>query len=579
MKKSFYSLRNYKKELILGPIFKVIEVIFELIIPFLMKYIINEGINYAKNGNIYHILIPGIIILLFCILGLCSTFICQYFASISSQGFGTDLRNRIYEKVSKLSLSDIELIGKANLINLINNDTNRLQVGIAMLIRLVIRAPILVIGSLICSFIINIKVGLIFLIIIPIILIILSLIMALNSKQYLKVQNTVDKLVTFSNDSLEGSRVIRAFNKQEETKSKFDSLSFDYFKETKKANFINALVNPLTLLIVDIGIVLIIYFGGNLIYKGDLTDGDVVALISYLNQIFMALIVVTNLVVIFTKAISSKKRIDNVLIMNEPKIKDDALKNLKINKGEPLIEFKNVSFRYNDSSNNVISNIDFKINKGETIGIIGGTGSGKTSIIKLIERFFDASDGKILYKGYDIKDYDLRCLRDEISLVNQNNVLFNGTIKSNLLIGKRDASDEEIIKALKDSEAYGFVRKYDDFIDHKVLEGGKNFSGGQKQRLCIARSLIKNSETLILDDSTSALDYLTDFKVRDNISKIKDLTTIIVSQRTSSIMKADKIIVIDNGKIDAIGRHSELLNSSKIYKEIYNSQNKEQSHE
>lgn len=579
MKKSFYSLRNYKKELILGPIFKVIEVIFELIIPFLMKYIINEGINYAKNGNIYHILIPGIIILLFCILGLCSTFICQYFASISSQGFGTDLRNRIYEKVSKLSLSDIELIGKANLINLINNDTNRLQVGIAMLIRLVIRAPILVIGSLICSFIINIKVGLIFLIIIPIILIILSLIMALNSKQYLKVQNTVDKLVTFSNDSLEGSRVIRAFNKQEETKSKFDSLSFDYFKETKKANFINALVNPLTLLIVDIGIVLIIYFGGNLIYKGDLTDGDVVALISYLNQIFMALIVVTNLVVIFTKAISSKKRIDNVLIMNEPKIKDDALKNLKINKGEPLIEFKNVSFRYNDSSNNVISNIDFKINKGETIGIIGGTGSGKTSIIKLIERFFDASDGKILYKGYDIKDYDLRCLRDEISLVNQNNVLFNGTIKSNLLIGKRDASDEEIIKALKDSEAYGFVRKYNDFIDHKVLEGGKNFSGGQKQRLCIARSLIKNSETLILDDSTSALDYLTDFKVRDNISKIKDLTTIIVSQRTSSIMKADKIIVIDNGKIDAIGRHSELLNSSKIYKEIYNSQNKEQSHE
>ena len=498
MKKSFYSLRNYKKELILGPIFKVIEVIFELIIPFLMKYIINEGINYAKNGNIYHILIPGIIILLFCILGLCSTFICQYFASISSQGFGTDLRNRIYEKVSKLSLSDIELIGKANLINLINNDTNRLQVGIAMLIRLVIRAPILVIGSLICSFIINIKVGLIFLIIIPIILIILSLIMALNSKQYLKVQNTVDKLVTFSNDSLEGSRVIRAFNKQEETKSKFDSLSFDYFKETKKANFINALVNPLTLLIVDIGIVLIIYFGGNLIYKGDLTDGDVVALISYLNQIFMALIVVTNLVVIFTKAISSKKRIDNVLIMNEPKIKDDALKNLKINKGEPLIEFKNVSFRYNDSSNNVISNIDFKINKGETIGIIGGTGSGKTSIIKLIERFFDASDGKILYKGYDIKDYDLRCLRDEISLVNQYNVLFNGTIKSNLLIGKRDASDEEIIKALKDSEAYGFVRKYDDFIDHKVLEGGKNFSGGQKQRLCIARSLIKNSETLIL---------------------------------------------------------------------------------
>lgn len=579
MEKSYYSLRNYKKELILGPLFKVIEVIFELIVPFLMKYIINEGIEYANNGNIWHIIIPGLIIILFCILGFCSTYVCQYFASIASQGFGTDLRNRIYQKVLSLSLSDVENLGKSNLINLINNDSNRLQLSVAMLIRLVIRAPVLVIGSLICSFIINVKIGLIFLAIVPLILLILGIIIYFNSRQYLKVQKSVDGIITYTNDSLNGARVIRAFNTKDISNKKYEDLTNDYFKESKKANLVAALVNPLTFLIVDVAIALVIYFGGNLIYKGNLTDGDLVALISYLNQIFVALVVVTNLVVIFTKAFSSKKRVDALLTKEETIKNNPIYKDIKIDKGDTLIFFDNVDFKYENAENNVVSNITFEIKKGETIGIIGGTGSGKTTLIKLMERFYDTSNGSIYYKGHNIKEYDIKCLRDEISLVNQTNVLFNGSIKSNLLMGNKNATLDEMTTALKEAEAYEFVNKYDDYIDHEVLENGKNFSGGQKQRLCLARSLVKKSQLLILDDSTSALDYITDFKVRENISKIDDLTTIIISQRTSSIHNADKIIVMDNGKIDAIGTHEELLNSSILYKEIYDSQVKEKEHE
>ena len=286
----------------------------------------------------------------------------------------------------------------------------------------------------------------------------------------------------------------------------------------------------------------------------------------------MALIVVSNLVIIFTKAFSSQKRIDQLLQSETSIVNYSKYKDISLNYGDEFINFENVSFKYEDDGNEVISNINFKINKGEKIGIIGGTGSGKTTLIKLIERFYDVTSGELLYKGHNIKDYDLDKLHQEISLVNQRSVLFNGTIKSNILIGKKDATDEEIINALKNSEAYKFVKEYSDFIDHEVYENGKNFSGGQKQRLSLARALIKDSELLILDDSTSALDYLTDKNVRENINKMKDLTVIFISQRTSSIQHCDKIIVVDNGKIDAIGTHEELLNTSLIYKEIYDSQ-------
>lgn len=573
MEKTWDSIKKYKKEFILGPIFKIVEVVFELMIPFLMKYMINTGIpSFQNNEGVGKILYPGLIIIAFCIFGFLSTLVCQYFASVASQGFGTDLRNRIFLKVNSLSLKDIDNFGRGNLINLVTNDTTRVQTGIAMLIRLAIRAPVLVIGSLVCSFIIDYRVGLMFLILIPIISLILAIILTKNSKNYLKVQQRLDDISNYSNDSLKGSRVIRAFNKENTIINQYKNKTEKYFNETKKANLVAALINPLTFLVVNVGIMLVIYFGGNLTINNELTNGDLVALISYLNQILMALIVVSNLVIIFTKAFSSQKRIDQLLQSETSIVNYSKYKDISLNYGDEFINFENVSFKYEDDGNEVISNINFKINKGEKIGIIGGTGSGKTTLIKLIERFYDVTSGELLYKGHDIKDYDLDKLHQEISLVNQRSVLFNGTIKSNILIGKKDATDEEIINALKNSEAYKFVKEYSDFIDHEVYENGKNFSGGQKQRLSLARALIKDSELLILDDSTSALDYLTDKNVRENINKMKDLTVIFISQRTSSIQHCDKIIVVDNGKIDAIGTHEELLNTSLIYKEIYDSQ-------
>lgn len=573
MEKTWDSIKKYKKEFILGPIFKIVEVVFELMIPFLMKYMINTGIpSFQNNEGVGKILYPGLIIIAFCIFGFLSTLVCQYFASVASQGFGTDLRNRIFLKVNSLSLKDIDNFGRGNLINLITNDTTRVQTGIAMLIRLAIRAPVLVIGSLVCSFIIDYRVGLMFLILIPIISLILVIILTKNSKNYLRVQQRLDDISNYSNDSLKGSRVIRAFNKENTIINQYKNKTEKYFKETKKANLVAALINPLTFLVVNIGIMLVIYFGGNLTINNELTNGDLVALISYLNQILMALIVVSNLVIIFTKAFSSQKRIDQLLQSETSIVNYSKYKDISLNYGDEFINFENVSFKYEADGNEVISNINFKINKGEKIGIIGGTGSGKTTLIKLIERFYDVTSGELLYKGHNIKDYDLDKLHQEISLVNQRSVLFNGTIKSNILIGKKDATDEEIINALKNSEAYKFVKEYSDFIDHEVYENGKNFSGGQKQRLSLARALIKDSELLILDDSTSALDYLTDKNVRENINKMKDLTVIFISQRTSSIQHCDKIIVVDNGKIDAIGTHEELLNTSLIYKEIYDSQ-------
>lgn len=573
MEKTWDSIKKYKKEFILGPIFKIVEVVFELMIPFLMKYMINTGIPSFQNyEGVGKILYPGLIIIAFCIFGFLSTLVCQYFASVASQGFGTDLRNRIFLKVNSLSLKDIDNFGRGNLINLITNDTTRVQTGIAMLIRLAIRAPVLVIGSLVCSFIIDYRVGLMFLILIPIISLILAIILTKNSKNYLRVQQRLDDISNYSNDSLKGSRVIRAFNKENTIINQYKNKTEKYFNETKKANLVAALINPLTFLVVNVGIMLVIYFGGNLTINNELTNGDLVALISYLNQILMALIVVSNLVIIFTKAFSSQKRIDQLLQSETSIVNYSKYKDISLNYGDEFINFENVSFKYEDDGNEVISNINFKINKGEKIGIIGGTGSGKTTLIKLIERFYDVTSGELLYKGHDIKDYDLDKLHQEISLVNQRSVLFNGTIKSNILIGKKDATDEEIINALKNSEAYKFVKEYSDFINHEVYENGKNFSGGQKQRLSLARALIKDSELLILDDSTSALDYLTDKNVRENINKMKDLTVIFISQRTSSIQHCDKIIVVDNGKIDAIGTHEELLNTSLIYKEIYDSQ-------
>ena len=567
-------IRYFKKEFILGPTFKMLEVAFELIMPFLMSYVIDVGIEAAQNyGNYNQIIIPGLLIFLLAVLGLCSTLVCQHYASIASQGYGTKLRDALYSKIMNMSLRNVELIGKGNLNTVLSNDVNRLQVSVAMMIRLVLRAPTIVIGSLICAFIIDSHSALIFLGVVILISLILFFILKVSSKKVITTQKKVDKIVTLTNDSLNGIRVIKAFNNEKHEVNKFKEKTQDYYKEMKTVSFINALTNPLTFLIINVAIVLVVYFSSNeIISESGLTTGELTSLIQYLNQCFVALIAVSNLVIIFTRAFASKKRVEELLNLNEDLENNGTFADLFIENGQNLFEFKDVSFKYNEGENNVVKDLNFTIKKGERVGIIGGTGSGKTTLIKLIERFFDRSEGEILYKGHDIKDYNLNSLHHEISLVNQKAVLFKGTIKSNLLIGKKDASESEMIKALKDACAYDFVKKYDDFLDHQVEENGRNFSGGQKQRLSIARALIKNSETLILDDSTSALDYLTEKELKRHIFENKNLTIIIIVQRVSSLLNCDKIIVMYHGQVESIGTHEELLKTSKVYKEIYSSQ-------
>lgn len=574
MVSSYSYIKYFKKEFILGPTFKMLEVAFELLMPFLMSYIIDTGIMAAEQyGDYTKIVLPGIIIFLFAVLGLCSTLVCQHFASIASQGFGTRLRNALFEKIMNMSLRNVELIGKGNLNTALSNDINRLQVSVAMMIRLVLRAPAIVIGSLICAFIIDWQVALIFLGVVVLISIVLFIILFLSSKKVVLIQKKVDELVTLTNDSLNGMRVIKAFNNEKVEVNKFKNKTKSYYDEMKSVNFINALTNPLTFLIINIAILLVVYFSKDqIIYEGILTTGELTSLIQYLNQCFVALIAVSNLVIIFTRALSSKKRVDYLLNLKEDLENNPKFAPFSIQNGENLIKFDDVSFHYNEGENNVVKNLNFDIFKGEKVGIIGGTGSGKTTLIKLIERFFDRSNGTIFYKSKDIKDYDLNALHQEISLVNQKAVLFKGTIRSNLQIAKKDATEEEMIEALKEACAYDFVKKFPDFLDHEVEESGKNFSGGQRQRLSIARALLKKSEILILDDSTSALDYLTEKELKNNVFHKSDLTTLVIAQRVSSIINCDKIIVMYHGEVENIGTHEELLKKSSVYKEIYLSQ-------
>ena len=574
MEKALQSTKKYIPYFIIGPLFKVIEVIFELLTPFLMKYIVDEGFNAGTLDNDYtKIIYPGLIMIAFAVFGFCSTLVCQKLASIASQGTGTELRNKIYRKIINFSNSDIEHFGKGNLVNLLTNDVNRIQSVVAMIIRLVIRAPILVIGSVVCAFLIDIYAGIIFVSIVPLVMFIYFLILKISGKQYKKVQKQNDKIVEKTNDDISGIKAIKSFNNEEKEINEYEQLTSSYYFESKKAILTNELINPLTIFIVNVAIMAVIYLA-TYTFKSpfvvDLRKGDVVALISYLNSILLALIALCNLILVFVKGFSSNARINEFLnykevIDNKGKCIKDSLK-LK----ENLVKFNDVSLSFNNE-NNVLNHIDFEINKGETIGLIGGTGSGKTLLINVLERFYDFNEGEIFYKGINIKDYDISSLRNDIGLVSQKPHFLKGTIKSNMLIGKSDATDEEIIEALKMSKAYEFVSKYDDLFNHEVLENGKNFSGGQKQRLAIARGILRAKELLILDDSTSALDYLTDKEVRKNIKKNK-MTTLIISQRCSSIKDADRIYIIEHGEIVGVGTHKQLLKNNEVYKEIYASQ-------
>ena len=574
MEKALHSTKKYIPYFIIGPLFKVIEVIFELLTPFLMKYIVDEGFNAGTLDNDYtKIIYPGLIMIAFAVFGFCSTLVCQKLASIASQGTGTELRNKIYRKIINFSNSDIEHFGKGNLVNLLTNDVNRIQSVVAMIIRLVIRAPILVIGSVVCAFLIDIYAGIIFVSIVPLVMFIYFLILKISGKQYKKVQKQNDKIVEKTNDDISGIKAIKSFNNEEKEINEYEQLTSSYYFESKKAILTNELINPLTIFIVNVAIMAVIYLA-TYTFKSpfvvDLRKGDVVALISYLNSILLALIALCNLILVFVKGFSSNARINEFL--NYKEVIDNKGKCIKesLELKENLVKFNDVSLSFNNE-NNVLNHIDFEINKGETIGLIGGTGSGKTLLINVLERFYDFNEGEIFYKGINIKDYDISSLRNDIGLVSQKPHFLKGTIKSNMLIGKSDATDEEIIEALKMSKAYEFVSKYDDLLNHEVLENGKNFSGGQKQRLAIARGILRAKDLLILDDSTSALDYLTDKEVRKNLKR-KKITTLIISQRCSSIKDADRIYIIEHGEIVGVGTHKQLLKNNEVYKEIYASQ-------
>src|SRR5574344_122459 len=564
---SLKPLKKYAAKVVLAPFLKLCEVATELLSPFLVRYIIDAGI---KNNNLpYALMLTGIMLGL-AILGFGVTMIAQYLAARVSADFGYDLRKDVYHQMTSLSERQLNDFGKGKILTLLSNDAFSLQNGVMMFMRLFLRPPFLLIGSCILSFIVDYRAGLIFLTSISLSAGVLLLVMALSPKHYAAIQGNLDEITTLSSDSLKGASPIRAFNKESFEEAKFQKSVDSYEKKNMAMAKLNSLINPLTFCFINLGLVLVVYLGKFGISEGFLTTGEVVSLISYLVSSLAALVMWSRMIVSLNKASASKKRLDRFLALT-PLIKNtpQAPSETKSDGKSPLFSFEDVSLSYgNKSDKPAVEHLSFSAYKGQWIGLIGGTGSGKSTTLELLERLYEPSEGKILYKGRPLSEYDLDQLHQEIAFVSQKPALFKGTIKSNLLLGKPDASEAEMIQALKDSLAYEYVSQYPDGLEHPVEEMGENLSGGQKQRLLIARALLKHSEILILDDSTSALDFLSDQKVRHNIAERKELTKLIVSQRASSLKDCDLILVYDNGKIIAQGTAEELLKSCPVYQEI-----------
>lgn len=568
MKRVLVYLKNYKKQLILGPFFKLLEAIFELIVPVVMAKIIDNGIG--NNDKIY-ILKMGAVMVMLGICGLAFALICQYFASQCAYGFGTDLRKALYKHINSLSYSNIDKFGTSTLINRITNDTNSVQTGVNMFIRLAFRAPFLVIGAIIASMLIDLKLSIAFLIITPVISLIIYAVMSHTIPLYKKTQQKLDRTATLTRENLEGTRVIRAFSRQEEEIKNFSNACNELSDNAILAGKISAILNPVTFMIMNLGIVAIIYFGGIRVDSGNISQGDLTAFINYMTQILLALVVLANLIITFTKAIASANRISDIFeCQNE--IVSGSLESVDDN-AEYSIEFENVSFMYEGAGANSLEDISFRIKKGGMLGIIGGTGSGKSTLASLIPRFYEANFGTVKIFGKDIKEYDSEYIRKITGNVPQKAVLFTGSVRDNMKWAKADATDEEIIKALKIAQAWEFVEKLPRKLDTVISQGGKNLSGGQKQRIAIARAFIGNPKIVILDDSTSALDYATDFAFRKAIKEnLKDTTVVMISQRATSLKDADNIIVMDDGRAVGTGTHQSLLENCEVYNEIYNSQ-------
>lgn len=570
-------LKQFKKEVLIGPIFKLTEAVFELIVPLVMAQIIDVGI---ANGDRGYVLRMGGVMVLLGLVGLGCALICQYCAARASQGFGTVLRSEMFRHINTLSHGEIDQIGTPSLITRITNDVNQLQLAVAMLIRLVVRAPFLVIGATVMALLLDWKLACIFFVAAPLMALVLYLVMSRSIPFYRIIQKKLDRISLITRENLSGVRVIRAFSRQEKEKERFAQASEDQMSTSIAVGRISALLNPLTSAIINLAIAAVIWFGGFRVDAGGMTQGEVIAFVNYLNQILLAMIVVANLVVIFTKAAASATRVDEVLELH-PSIVNRVSRPAQEVEGSPEIAFDAVSFAYPDAGTYSLSDISFTVARGQTLGIIGGTGCGKSTLVNLIPRFYEVSQGSLKVDGVDVRDYPMEQLRGKVGIVPQRAVLFSGTLRQNMQWRKQDATDEEIWQALETAQAASFVRKMPDGLDSVILQGGKNLSGGQKQRLTIARALVGEPEILILDDSASALDFATDAALRQAIAKFSAgrgnrMTTIIVSQRANTVRYADQIVVLDDGKAAGIGTHEQLLESCQIYREIYWSQNERQ---
>ena len=567
MRKLLRFLKDYKKESILSPLFKLLEASFELLVPLVMAAIIDTGIGNKDGGFILKMC--GILILL-ALVGLTCSITAQYFAAKAAVGFATKVRHALFDHIQKLSYTEMDTAGTDTMITRMTSDINQAQSGVNMVLRLFLRSPFIVFGAMIMAFTIDVKAALIFVVTIPVLSVVVFGIMIITIPLFPRVQASLDKVLGVTRENLTGSRVIRAFNKEQEEIADFDESNEKLTDVQLFVGKISALMNPLTYIIINVALVILIWTGAIQVNIGKISQGEVVALVNYMSQILVELVKLANLIITVTKAIACGNRVQSIFEMETSMVDGNGSK--KEDTGY-TVEFRNVSMRYKGAGADTLTGIDFKAKPGDTIGIIGGTGSGKSSVVNLIPRFYDVTEGQVMVDGMDVRDYKITDLRDKIGIVPQKAVLFAGTVRSNLAWGKEDATEEEMQQALSVAQAAEVVDKKDGKLDAEVEQGGKNFSGGQKQRLTIARALVKQPEILIMDDSSSALDYATDAKLRQAIHNMPNRPTVfIVSQRAASIMYADKIIVLDDGTVAGAGTHEELLKDCSVYQEIYYSQ-------
>lgn len=574
MKLVLQNVKGNYKEVILGPLFKLFEAVLELLVPIVVANIIDVGIT---NGDSSYILTRGLLLILLAALGFGSAFLCQYYAAIAGGQFGRSLRRQTFSHVMRLSGADMNEIGTGGLITRLTNDINQIQSGLNMVIRLGTRAPFLAVGSIVMAMMLDFKIGLLFLISTPLIVLVLYVIMKRTLPSYRKIQSGQDKLSRLSEGNLEGVRVIRAFSRQKQEQEEYEEAADSLTALTVRVGKISAALNPLTTLIVNLAIALIVWMGAGFVNTGDMETGTIFALVSYMNQTLLALVVAANLIVLFTRAIASARRVEEVLQM-QPSITagEKNVQEMHIGTDIPVVAFQDVSFAYHAGGENVVEGISFSLLPGQMVGLIGGTGSGKTTLVNLMLRYFDTQTGAVSLGGSNVKDWDPAALRRQIGLVPQKTALLSGTIRSNLLMAAPNASEEQLWKALEAAQGLDFVKGLRKQLDATVEEGGKNFSGGQRQRLTIARALVRKSKLLILDDASSALDYATDAALRSalrqEMRENPGMAVLMITQRAAAIKNADQILVLDDGRLSGAGTHETLLAENPVYGEICKSQ-------